>query len=211
MNSTTITSEVQAIVTEYAEGITRAEIAVLCSSTKAQAAAAISWLIRVKAIAYKGDRLVATPETDQRSHTMAHFPLGTTKDRQPGYHRKNSYMPVVEANETAPTAPTPTPAPAPAKKRARVAKKIITPLMPARMHRWECKNCNHIVNDDELLAATNPFDADDVIYGCPNCKSIEGFHNICDEPGCRQHAGCGWPSPTGYRRTCYEHGKAAFK
>jgi hypothetical protein len=27
----------------------------------------------------------------------------------------------------------------------------------------------------------------------------------CDEPGCERHADCGWPSPSGYRRTCGEH------
>jgi hypothetical protein len=29
----------------------------------------------------------------------------------------------------------------------------------------------------------------------------------CDEPGCEKHAGCGWPSPNGYRRTCGQHMK----
>jgi len=29
----------------------------------------------------------------------------------------------------------------------------------------------------------------------------------CDEPGCDEHSTCGWPSPGGYRRTCFEHGK----
>jgi hypothetical protein len=27
----------------------------------------------------------------------------------------------------------------------------------------------------------------------------------CDELGCKRRADCGWPSPTGYRRTCGEH------
>ena len=30
----------------------------------------------------------------------------------------------------------------------------------------------------------------------------------CDEPGCRERANCGWPSPTGYRRTCGKHTEA---
>jgi hypothetical protein len=27
----------------------------------------------------------------------------------------------------------------------------------------------------------------------------------CDEPGCTRTAGCGYPVPNGYRRTCHEH------
>lgn len=34
---------------------------------------------------------------------------------------------------------------------------------------------------------------------------LKRFANVCDEPGCFEHANCGWPSDTGYRRTCYEH------
>lgn len=31
---------------------------------------------------------------------------------------------------------------------------------------------------------------------------------ICDEPGCLEDAGCGWPTKDGgYRRTCYKHMK----
>ncbi len=29
----------------------------------------------------------------------------------------------------------------------------------------------------------------------------------CDEPGCNKQGTCGWPSDTGYRRTCSEHHK----
>lgn len=28
---------------------------------------------------------------------------------------------------------------------------------------------------------------------------------ICDTPGCIRSAGCGWPSPWGYRHTCGDH------
>lgn len=27
----------------------------------------------------------------------------------------------------------------------------------------------------------------------------------CDEPGCRKHISCGWPSKQGYRQTCSDH------
>lgn len=29
--------------------------------------------------------------------------------------------------------------------------------------------------------------------------------NTCDVPGCSRPVSCGWPSPTGYRRTCAAH------
>jgi hypothetical protein len=32
----------------------------------------------------------------------------------------------------------------------------------------------------------------------------------CDEPGCKKHITCGWPSPIGYRRTCGDHYRAAL-
>ena len=36
----------------------------------------------------------------------------------------------------------------------------------------------------------------------PLLKALLG---ICDEPGCYKSAGCGWPSPDGYRHTCHDH------
>ena len=76
------------------------------------------------------------------------------------------------------------------------------------MKRWSCKNCGEISLEPALLTAPNPFDPADTISGCPNCKSVEGFDEICDEPDCLQHAGCGFPAGPefgGYRRTCYKH------
>ncbi len=32
----------------------------------------------------------------------------------------------------------------------------------------------------------------------------------CDEPGCEQEATCGWPSDSGYRRTCGKHMREAL-
>jgi len=29
----------------------------------------------------------------------------------------------------------------------------------------------------------------------------------CDEPGCMKQVSCGWPSPEGYRSTCFDHWK----
>ena len=33
----------------------------------------------------------------------------------------------------------------------------------------------------------------------------EGDLAVCDEPGCGNSAGSGWPSPGGYRHTCHIH------
>jgi hypothetical protein len=30
---------------------------------------------------------------------------------------------------------------------------------------------------------------------------------LCDEPGCKERSTCGFPTPSGYRRTCGEHYK----
>jgi len=76
--------------------------------------------------------------------------------------------------------------------------------MGKRPLRWKCQTCNLI--NSELLEAPNPFDASLTIYGCPGCKDVNCFVNICDEPGCTDEATCGWPDEDRiYRRTCYRH------
>ena len=71
--------------------------------------------------------------------------------------------------------------------------------------KWKCNSCDFISVETELLKATNPFDKDETIEGCPICKSVFGFTEICDEPGCTRNASCGFPVLYGYRRTCYQH------
>ena len=34
---------------------------------------------------------------------------------------------------------------------------------------------------------------------------LKSVLNMCDEPGCFDNAGCGFPTDDGYRRTCYNH------
>jgi len=68
-----------------------------------------------------------------------------------------------------------------------------------------CQLCEWLGAEDKLLIAHNPFDAVDLIYGCPSCKSIGHFTEICDEPLCRSEAHIGSPTEDGYRRTCYRH------
>jgi len=73
--------------------------------------------------------------------------------------------------------------------------------------RWGCNECNSIGSVNTLLIAPNPFKLDETIMGCPNCKSIDSFWELCDEPGCNKAASSGWPSPQGYRRTCWLHSR----
>ncbi len=71
--------------------------------------------------------------------------------------------------------------------------------------KWKCCSCDAISLETELLRATNPFDKDETIEGCPICKYVCGFTEICDEPECTRDATCGFPVANGYRRTCYRH------
>lgn len=77
------------------------------------------------------------------------------------------------------------------------------------MKRWRCPDCKTISNDDALLTAANPFDAEDVVNGCPKCKLVFGeqAQMMCDEPGCEELYSGGWPSGAVYRFTCYKHRK----
>jgi len=77
------------------------------------------------------------------------------------------------------------------------------------MERWRCGACDSIVEKADLLKAVNPFQSDLYIYGCPDCKDVQGFTLICDEPGCTNDATCGFPVPDGYRTTCGDHMRAA--
>lgn len=72
--------------------------------------------------------------------------------------------------------------------------------------RWSCKEClKWIGATGELLTAPNPFDPDDTIYGCPQCKSIDSMIQVCDEPGCTSVASGGTPHPGGYKMHCHKH------
>lgn len=71
--------------------------------------------------------------------------------------------------------------------------------------RWMCEECERIFEDSELLIAPNPFNPEAEIVGCPFCKSVDQFSEICDEPGCNMVTTCGFPTPIGYRRTCSKH------
>jgi hypothetical protein len=74
-------------------------------------------------------------------------------------------------------------------------------------YHWKCGECDWRGQDADLLRAPNPFDTTAEIVGCPRCKEVQCFINMCDEPGYREEASSGWPSDDGYRRTCHKHSK----
>ena len=79
----------------------------------------------------------------------------------------------------------------------------------SNQRKWKCCSCDGISIEADLLEAINPFDETMKITGCPICKDVVGFTEICDEPECIRDASCGFTTPDGYRRTCGDHMRAA--
>lgn len=78
--------------------------------------------------------------------------------------------------------------------------------------RWKCKECEHICTHEQILYADNPFNSDEVICGCPQCKSVEAMERVCDVEGCERLVSCGWPGEDGeYHHTCGEHDRSFQK
>ena len=64
---------------------------------------------------------------------------------------------------------------------------------------WRCTECGHVHENDALLVAPNPFDPEQTLTGCPDCKEIGQFREVCQAPGCRNDATCGKPNWRGFR------------
>ena len=71
--------------------------------------------------------------------------------------------------------------------------------------KYVCASCEAHLFGDQLLEAPNPFDLDDTITGCPECKAVSDTWLACDEDGCWRRADCGTPSQSGYRQVCGNH------
>jgi hypothetical protein len=80
--------------------------------------------------------------------------------------------------------------------------------------RLECKLCGKRLDISELLSAPSPFDPDDLLQACPQCKQVsDGFDHLCDVSGCNDFVGCGLPLPEKYQKllgkdylhTCHKH------
>lgn len=74
-------------------------------------------------------------------------------------------------------------------------------------NRYRCKVCEWIGVYKEMLKAPSPFDVDDILKACPECKQCTGgFDHLCNVPECKEIGGCGFPTKThGYMWTCHKH------
>lgn len=77
--------------------------------------------------------------------------------------------------------------------------------MKATNLKMVCEECGWVGRENELLTAENPFRPEDMVTGCPKCKSLDTIRAGCDEPGCDEIATCGTPTEKGYRMTCGYH------
>jgi hypothetical protein len=70
-----------------------------------------------------------------------------------------------------------------------------------------CTGCGVIYEVEKLDRVKDPMYGEFIWQVCPDreCRTVDNFTHICDEPGCDQSATCGWNSPAGYRHTCYLH------
>lgn len=70
-----------------------------------------------------------------------------------------------------------------------------------------CCECDAIVPLGKELAAPNPFDRDERIEGCPECREINTLVLACPWDGCTRVVSMGMRHADGvYRSTCTTHG-----
>ena len=81
-----------------------------------------------------------------------------------------------------------------------------------------CKDCDSIISESAVLRAENPFNPEDELLGCPNCKAVDHrvrhrprrhhqFRMACAASGCTSEVSMGMPHEDGvYRATCSNHG-----
>jgi hypothetical protein len=72
-----------------------------------------------------------------------------------------------------------------------------------------CEECHELTGAP--LSAPSPFDPDDEITGCPNCKAVNSLRQACVADGCHEAATCGTPDHLSYRYawTCHHHREGA--
>lgn len=71
--------------------------------------------------------------------------------------------------------------------------------------KMKCNGCDWVGESEDLLIGEHPFQDGCELQGCPECREIWDIRRACDEPGCREEATCGTPTPAGYRSTCGKH------
>jgi hypothetical protein len=73
-----------------------------------------------------------------------------------------------------------------------------------------CKSCGWYGLDSEVLTAISPFDPDDVISGCPQCKEINTIMLACWAQDCWEEVTMGAFTRDGtYQMLCSKHGREA--
>jgi len=68
-----------------------------------------------------------------------------------------------------------------------------------------CGECQHRYRVSESLRSDHPFEAGEIVHGCPRCKSISCDLAVCEQPGCWAKVSCGTPTENGYWSTCGKH------
>ncbi len=68
-----------------------------------------------------------------------------------------------------------------------------------------CKECGWKGEANQLLTGNNPFAPDEIVFGCPECKSVDCHRPACDTENCWSCVTCGIMTPDGYRSTCSRH------
>ena len=82
------------------------------------------------------------------------------------------------------------------------AQRMDLPEAPAR---WFCRECAAV--SDTPLEGRNPFDPNELVYGCPACKAVGTLEAACQMSGCDRPSVCGVPDVGGFRymRLCGYH------
>jgi hypothetical protein len=70
--------------------------------------------------------------------------------------------------------------------------------------KWICTECRFVGMGDKFDKVKDPR-GPDTWNVCPQCRTPEHAVFACDEPGCNEESSCGFPTDTGYRRTCFRH------
>ena len=73
------------------------------------------------------------------------------------------------------------------------------------MYKFKCSECGEIIDEDKVLSAPNPFNASEMLDGCPECRCIFSFHRVCEADGCDEVATCGAATNEGYMCLCDKH------
>ena len=82
---------------------------------------------------------------------------------------------------------------------------MVSGMIEKNKMRCQEQRCGWTGKRADLLKAVSPFEPDEEITGCPNCKGIDCMDLVCDEPGCCALVSCGTPTAEGYRHTCVMH------